>query len=112
MKLITLIIFLNIGLFKVNSCDCCNWNKSSGSGSSSAKTGSPLIDISGKKVEELDISSLCNNKIKVCPGIDSIDLKAFSIFLKKSVENLKDVLKSYKSSGEIKIGVIYRQLGS
>ena len=111
MKLITLIIFLNIGLFKVNSCDCCNENKSSGSGSSSQKPPKQ-IDISGRTIEELNISSLCNNKIDVCSGIDSFDLKAFSDFLKNPVENLYDVLKSYKSSGKIKIGAIYKRLGS
>ena len=52
MKLITLIIFLNIGLFKVNSCDCCNGNKSSGSGSSSQKPPKQ-IDISEKTIEKL-----------------------------------------------------------
>ena len=101
MKLITLIIFLNIGLFKVNSCDCCNENKSSGSGSSAAKSGSPLIDINGKTIEKLDKLLI----IGVCEVLevhqDNFDV--FCCFLKKNISNIEYSYNKFFQDDKIKV---------
>lgn len=100
MKLITLIIFLNIGLFKVNSCDCCNGNKSSGSGSSSQKPPKQ-IDISEKTIEELQILKYAH--VSESKEIDDYDVNAFNRFFKTKILNFASRLVGFACEKKIRI---------
>ena len=103
MKLITLIIFLNIGLFKVNSCDCCNENKSSGSGSSSQKPPKQ-IDNSGKTIEKLEPLLVINE----APGLGNDNVEAFRTFLNDDKSNLEGVLDGFSRQKKIRVFYNFR----
>ena len=96
MKLITLIIFLNIGLFNVNSCDCCNGSKSSGSGSSSQKPPKQ-IDNSGKTIDNLEAVSDWVTVFR------DDNVNAFRTFLKANKSNLENDLCDFFSKGKIRV---------
>ena len=101
-----LLFFFIFGLFNVNSCDCCKGNKSSGSASSDAKSGSPLIDISGKKVEELE--SLPIIGAKNGSQLHGSDISVFNCFTGNKYEHsvLGDFLA--KCFNQEKIRVFYK----
>ena len=101
-----LLFFFIFGLFKVNSCDCFNGNKSSGSDSSAAKSGSPLIDISGKKVEELESLSIIGVKLGV--QVDSTDVRAFKYFIED--EHVQPEILLTLSFIDKKIRVFYKKV--
>ena len=103
MKLITLIIFLNIGLFKVNSCDCCNGNKSSGSGSSSQKPPKQ-IDNSGKTIEKLEPLLVINE----VPGLGDDNIDAFRTFLEVDKSDLEDDLDGFSKQKKIRVFYNFR----
>jgi len=103
MKLITLIIFLNIGLFKANSCDCCNGNKSSGSGSSSQKPPKQ-IDNSGKTIEKLEPLLV----IDEVPGLGDDNIDAFRTFLNDDKSNLEGVLDGFSRQKKIRVFYNFR----
>ena len=103
MKLITLIIFLNIGLFKVNSCDCCNENKSSGSGSSSQKPPKQ-IDNSGKTIEKLEPLLVINE----VPGLGDDNIDAFRTFLEVDKSDLEDDLDGFSKQKKIRVFYNFR----
>ena len=98
--MIALIIFLNIGLFKVYSCDCCNGNKSSGSGSSSQKP-SKQIDISGRAIEELQILKYAD--VSESKEIDDYDVNAFNRFFKTKILNFASRLVEFACEKKIRI---------
>ena len=96
-----LLFFFIFGLFKVNSCDCCKGNKSSGSDSSDAKSGSPLIDISGKTIEEFEILKYAD--VRESKKIDSYDENAFNRFFKTKIFNLNSRLVGFACEKKIRI---------
>ena len=94
-----LLFFFIFGLFNVNSCDCCKGNKSSKSASSDAKSGSPLIDISGRKTEQLvDIDVEAKGS-----SVGDYDVYVFENFFKVNRFNLKALLNIYSNQGKIRV---------
>ena len=96
-----LLFFFIFGLFNVNSCDCCKGNKSSGSASSAAKSGSHLKDISWRSIEELEklliIGSVNADKV------EDNDVCVFKNFLGVIKDDLKCILAYFLSRKKIRV---------
>ena len=98
-----LLFFFIFGLFNVNSCDCCKGNKSSGSASSAAKSGSPLNDISGRSIEELEELPIIGAKRG--SQIKDSDIRVFDHFTgsKYKYSDLGDFLATCFNQGKIRV---------
>ena len=96
-----LLFFFIFGLFNVNSCDCCNGNKSSKSSSSAAKSGSPLIDISGRAIEELE--KLLIIGVDEASRVEKSDVFVFVKFFGVIDVNLKNSLDVFLNQEKIRV---------
>ena len=96
-----LLFFFIFGLFNVNSCDCCNGNKSSKSSSSAAKSGSPLIDISGKTIEELEKFLIIG--VDELTNVQDDNLIVLRTFLKTNIGNLEVLFGDFFKQKKIRV---------